>query len=123
MPIPEVHERKPALVLSGGGAYGAYEVGVIKALADASSPAAGGAPLAPTLISGTSVGGFNASVLAARAAGGLGAAVRHLEKIWMEDVADAPGRGNGVYRIRGNPMRLLDLRAIREPLSTMGSLA
>src|SRR5512144_2278047 len=99
MPIPLKTERKPALVLSGGGAYGAYEVGIIKALADGTSPGAGGSPLEPMLISGTSVGGFNASVLAARASEGLGAAAAHLEKVWMEDVADAAGRGNGVYRI------------------------
>jgi NTE family protein len=47
-----------ALVLSGGGAYGAFSVGVIKALFAGRSPSTGYQPLQPGIFTGTSVGAF-----------------------------------------------------------------
>ena len=55
---------KSALVLSGGGAYGTYEVGVIKALFEGNCPSTSGVRLDPEVDSGTSVGNYNAVFLA-----------------------------------------------------------
>jgi len=63
--------RKSALVLSGGGAYGAYEVGVIKALFEGRSPSTTGTALDPDIFAGASVGGFNAAVLAMNDGGAI----------------------------------------------------
>src|SRR5262245_39658994 len=85
-----------ALVLSGGGAFGAYEVGIIKALYEKS-------PFTAGVLTGTSVGAFNATVLAMD--GGTSAAIRHLERIWLDEIAEIrPGRWNGVLRFRGDPL-------------------
>lgn len=55
-----------ALVLAGGGARGAYEVGVVEYLIDAVAPEVG-VPLPFDLLTGTSAGAVNAGVLAASA--------------------------------------------------------
>ena len=108
--------RKVGLVLSGGGAFGAYEVGAIKALYSGQSPATASAPLDPDVFSGTSVGNFNAAVLAMNK-GGAQASAKRLHDIWTNDVADNDdGRGNGVYRMRGNPADYLDPRVPGGPL-------
>src|SRR5438128_1634762 len=51
-----------ALVLSGGGSYGAYEAGVIKALI-AGAPGYSNSPVDPAIITATSAGAFNAAAL------------------------------------------------------------
>jgi predicted acylesterase/phospholipase RssA len=61
--------EQEAVVLSGGGAKGAYEVGVLQALIAGQSPATGYRPLEPAIYTGTSVGAYNVSFLAAK--GGL----------------------------------------------------
>jgi NTE family protein len=53
------------IVLSGGGARGAYEVGVLQGIVDALGPAATRAPF--QVIAGTSVGAINGAWLAANA--------------------------------------------------------
>jgi NTE family protein len=61
---PPVRALKQALVLSGGGALGAYEAGVVEALA-ARYGTAEGRQLGPyELIAGTSIGAFNAYLVA-----------------------------------------------------------
>lgn len=70
---------KNALILSGGGARAAYQVGVLKALAhllpeDAPSPF--------PIICGTSAGAINAVSLAAHE-GSFASAVQRLESIWL----------------------------------------
>lgn len=101
----ETHRRKTALVLSGGGAYGAYEVGVLKALLSGRSPATGFEPLVPDIVTGTSVGAYNASFLVARLAGSGARAAEELEQTWLERIAGGPGRcGNGVFRVRLDPL-------------------
>ena len=77
------------LVLSGGGANAAFEVGVVAALADAG--------LVPHVLSGTSAGALNAAGLAA----GFDAA--RLERLWLSV------RDRDVYRLRGDLWRLLDV--------------
>jgi NTE family protein len=120
--MPNDAGKKTAVVLSGGGAYGAYEIGVLKALFAGKSPATGGAALDPDIFVGTSVGGFNAAVLAMNKGGATGA-IAHLERIWRDHVADkGDGRGNGVYRIRGNPLDYFDPRLPATPMAQLERL-
>jgi NTE family protein len=71
--------RRPlcALVLPGGGARGAYQVGVLKALAEFPSPHGNPFPI----ICGTSAGAINAAVLASHAHE-FSVGAERLEKFW-----------------------------------------
>ncbi|MFO0674992.1 MAG: patatin-like phospholipase family protein [Polyangiaceae bacterium] len=74
--------RKLAMVLSGGGARGAYEVGVLWYVFDELSRLRG-APPRVEILSGTSVGAINACYLAAHLADpALG--LRRLVELWSE---------------------------------------
>src|SRR5258708_1348975 len=99
--------RKVALVLSGGGANRASEVGVVKALLAGRSPATDFQPLAPDIVSGTSIGALNAAFLVSQWAELGAAAGGALERLWLERLAGGI-RGNGVFRLRGNPLDLAD---------------
>jgi NTE family protein len=72
------YENREALVLAGGGARAAYQVGVLRAMADW-LPA--GAPCPFEVLVGTSAGAINAASLAARA-GNFRDAVDWLERVW-----------------------------------------
>ena len=71
------NKMKTGLVLQGGGARGAYQIGVLKAVAEIiklrRSPF--------SIISGASVGAINAAPLAA-SSGDFQRGVQHLEKLW-----------------------------------------
>jgi NTE family protein len=109
-------EPRHALVLSGGGGNGAYEVGVARALFDGASPVTRFAPLTPQIYTGTSVGAFNAAYLAQDWASGPQAA-RALEEVWRRQVADSLAScGNGVYRLRGDPLRWIDPGCAAQPV-------
>ncbi|MBT8138826.1 MAG: patatin-like phospholipase family protein [Gammaproteobacteria bacterium] len=69
---------KTGLVLSGGGARGAYQVGVLKAIADL-HPKHASNPF--SIISGTSAGAINAVALAA-SANNFRLGVKKVEKLW-----------------------------------------
>ncbi|MDJ0709309.1 MAG: patatin-like phospholipase family protein [Woeseiaceae bacterium] len=69
---------KTALVLPGGGARGAFQVGVLKAIAELLPR---GSPNPFPVISGTSAGAVNSIVLASRAHS-LRMAVAELERVW-----------------------------------------
>jgi NTE family protein len=73
------------LVLSGGGAKGAYQVGIIKALEELKVPIAG--------IAGASIGALNGAVVAS--SGSLSEAVQRLEKLWVA-IADDPPLGKKI---------------------------
>ena len=79
--LPALAGVGAGLVLSGGGAKGAYQVGVIKCLADH------GVRL--SAIAGTSVGALNGAVIAATP--DLGSATDRLEDIWRERLSTIPG--------------------------------
>jgi predicted acylesterase/phospholipase RssA len=75
---PDLPFRRVALVLTGGGALGAYEVGVLRVLETLK--------LVPTLIVGVSIGAINAvSWLAA------GYDAGPIERVWRESRAEALG--------------------------------
>jgi predicted acylesterase/phospholipase RssA len=67
-------QMKTALVLSGGGMFGAYQAGVWKALAD---------KFAPDIVVGASVGALNGWYIAA------GAGPKELEQSWLDPANSA----------------------------------
>jgi len=76
----------PGVVLSGGGANGAYEIGVLKALFRGESPATGHQPLEPGVIAATSIGAFNSAVLLSTYTDSWSQAISALEKVWLERI-------------------------------------
>jgi NTE family protein len=94
--------RRPkiGLVLTGGGARAAYQIGVLRAISDL-LPKTVNAPFA--IISGTSAGAINAAVLAANA-GNFRGAVHRLMTVWRNFHCDSIYRADpvGAY---GNSLR------------------
>lgn len=76
---PRPASSSSALILSGGGARAAYQVGVLKALAEL-LPEGAANPF--PIICGTSAGAINAVTLAAHE-GSFASAVAYLEGIWL----------------------------------------
>ena len=125
------------VVLSGGGADGAYGVGVLKALSSGMSPASRPseeaylpAPaeeafpaLRPRVFTGTSIGSFNAAFLVARWRRLGTSSIAELESFWLDRFSE--GRhGNGGYRVRFNPADLADPRRyVPNPLSPFFDLS
>lgn len=70
--------KRTAIVLPGGGARSAYQVGVLKAMASAVPR---GAPLPFGIVTGTSAGGILAALLADHA-GDFHAGVEEIERFW-----------------------------------------
>lgn len=99
-------EVKQAAVLSGGGADGAYGVGVIKALAAGQIPrGVSERPFDPEIFTGTSIGSFNASFLTAQWDHFGTASAGNLERVWLKLLAEGP-HGNGAFRFKGDPLSL-----------------
>ncbi|MCY7316817.1 MAG: patatin-like phospholipase family protein [Rubrivivax sp.] len=134
-----------ALVLSGGGARAAYQVGVLRALAGLRRKASGPRSQASNpfgIICGTSAGAINASVLAAQA-DRFDATVEVLTKVWQNCSAEQVYRADslGVIRTgaqwltmlsvgwviarwrRAKPRSLLDNTPLAEMLERMVPLA
>lgn len=102
--MAETNGNVPGLILSGGGAYAAYEVGVIRALFSGQSPSTNYRPLCPHVIAGTSAGAFNAAVIASVPELDPVSAADHLADVWLDELADVDDNcGNGVFRFRANP--------------------
>jgi NTE family protein len=74
----DTDSKKAALVLPGGGARGAFQVGVLKALAEC-MPKGARSPF--SVLSGTSAGAINSVVLANKAHR-FGLGVAELERVW-----------------------------------------
>ncbi|MBM3735985.1 MAG: hypothetical protein FJW39_09385 [Acidobacteria bacterium] len=109
-PDPEV----PALVLSGGGALAAFEVGVLSAMAETAA--------VPAVITGASAGAYNAAFIAAHAGGGFQSAAAQLEQIWTKRIA-GPFSDNGVIRIRGDFDWMLDpARFLSDPVTPVATM-
>lgn len=93
-----------AVILSGGGASGAYEVGVLKGLFAGDSAATDYQPLIPEIFTGTSIGAYNASLLVAEMINGASSAISYLEHIWLDVMPQDDNRGhNFIARYRGDP--------------------
>jgi NTE family protein len=120
-----------ALILPGAGARGAYQVGVLKAIARI-LPKRSSNPF--PIIAGTSAGAINATVLASRAQN-FAHAVRDMEAVWSNFSADQIFRTNSLSMLRsslhwfvaivfgglgvGNPESLLDNEPLRELLKRL----
>jgi predicted acylesterase/phospholipase RssA len=108
-----------AVVLSGGGAFGAYEVGVMKALFEGRVSNTRG-PLEVGVFTGTSVGAFSSAIMAMQGGTPGGDALARLEQIWLDKIAAIP---NGVMRFLPDPLPYLNPLAMaahpRRALETM----
>jgi NTE family protein len=105
---------RSALILSGGGANGAYEIGVMKALVGGLSPSTGRRPLEPDAIAATSIGAFNGAVVLSNLDRHWPGAVDALERIWVDRIAAASHAvRNGVLRYRLNPLDYLGTEWMR----------
>ena len=124
----EGHEGHAALVLTGGGARAAYQVGVLNAIRELRGKRAGN-PF--PILCGTSAGAINATALAVHASD-FGRAVRHIDRIWrglhVQDVYrvdPAALLGSGVrwgsalftgWMVRQTPRALLDNAPLQDLL-------
>lgn len=124
-----VTATRKALVLPGAGARGAYQVGVLKAIAEI-LPKNAQNPFA--IISGTSAGAINGAVLASRAAH-FQRAVAEMESVWANFAVDQVFRTDNWTMLKssmhwlatlvagglgkGNPISLLDSTPLRELLT------
>jgi predicted acylesterase/phospholipase RssA len=100
------------VILSGGGANGAYEVGVLKALLTGQSPATEYQPLDPDIFSGTSVGAFNTAFLVSMWDTHGHAAISNLETMWLSRMSNESrtSPASGGYRYLANPLEFFDPR-------------
>lgn len=89
-------DDRDALVLSGGGARGAYQVGVLKAIAEW-LPA--DAPCPFEVLVGTSAGALNAAAVAAHA-DSMREAVRTLEDVWSNFRVEQVIRADALTMLR-----------------------
>lgn len=111
------------VVLSGGGANGAYEVGILKALIHGASPATGHRPIDPDVYTGTSVGAFNAALMVSRPGTPAAAVIAELEDLWLNRIANSLlSCGNGVFRVRGLPFQGFDPGCLLRPFETLAHL-
>ncbi len=120
---------RKALVLPGAGARGAYQIGVLKAIARLLPERA---PNPFSVICGTSAGAINAAVLAGRAAS-FERAIADMEQVWANFSADQVYRTDNWTMLktslhwlgaavfgglgRSNPVSLLDNTPLRELLT------
>ena len=136
--MPELHPLT-GLVLTGGGARAAYQVGVLKALADIRRSVTAQKSNPFPVISGTSAGAINAAALACRADDFVGA-VDGLCKVWENFTAEQVYRADslGVIRTgargltmmsigwviarwrRARPRSLLDNQPLEQLLNRLG---
>lgn len=119
-------EHRQAVILSGGGANGAYEVGVLKALLSGQSPATEHQPLEPDIFTGTSVGAFNAAFLVSLWETHGAASISNLEAAWLNRLARESRRDTASegYRFLANPLEFFDPRNFfSNPVASFGRLA
>ncbi|HYU33743.1 MAG TPA: patatin-like phospholipase family protein [Thermoanaerobaculia bacterium] len=115
---------KIAVVQSGGGAKGAYALGVMRAILSGASASTGYRPCDPEIYTGTSVGAYNAAIMASRPGQPPLAVLDLLERIWRQSIANTPGGcGNGVFRLRGLPIQELEPGCLLHPVSSATQFA
>lgn len=112
-------------VLSGGGATGAYEVGVLKALLLGHSLVTERRPPGVKSIAATSIGTFNATVLLSHHDGRTwDGAVAALESTWLDRVSASRAISpNGVFRYRPNFLEWMNPSEWIRPWQPASSLA
>ena len=100
---------KLGVVLSGGGAKGAYEAGFLKALSEFD--------IQPDAIAGTSIGALNGSVYSANK--NIKDVAIFLEKIW-KDLANTPALQFDKIKVFKN---IVDVVTFFSPLAPVGKVA
>ena len=105
-------KHRQAVILSGGSANGAYEVGVLKALLTGQSPATEHQVLDPDIFTGTSVGAFNAAFLVSLWETHGQASISNLETTWLNRLSRESRRDTASegYRFLANPLEFFDPR-------------
>lgn len=99
--------RRTALILSGGFAFGAYQVGVMLALFSGRCEHINRRPLAIDSLTGTSIGAVNAALLLSAGTNNLYRAAEFLRDVYLHELASSPDTcGRGAIRLRGNPANL-----------------
>ncbi|HEV7517606.1 MAG TPA: patatin-like phospholipase family protein, partial [Thermoanaerobaculia bacterium] len=122
-PAARQADRESAIILSGGGAKGAYSVGVMKAILSGASPSTFYQPLDPAVYTGSSVGAYNAAIMGSQPGKSPVAAVEQLEKLWRGPIAEGPGDcGNGIFRLRGLPVQGFEPGCFRNPVGNLLAL-
>lgn len=126
--LPEISSMHcpQGVVFSSGGANGAYEVGVLKALLNGKSPATQMRPIDPAVFVGSSIGALNSAFMVSHAADYAAmSAVHGLERLWLEQLAASNhDYGNGAFRVRENPLRFFDPRnLLANPFSSLSQFA
>jgi predicted acylesterase/phospholipase RssA len=116
--------QRHAIVLTGTGANAAYEVGVMRAILQGTWGQASNPPVDPQAYCGTSIGAFNAAIMAARAPMGPAAAIDRLRRVWEDRIAvSRAASATGFFRIRAEPTQYftasLDLASQIEPMVEM----
>lgn len=122
-------DHRTALILPGGGARGAFQVGVLKALAEMMPK---GSPNPFSVISGTSAGAINSIVLASKARR-FRVAVAELDRVWANFTSEQVFRTDHLTMLKsslhwlaaivfggflvGTPKSLLDNSPLRALLS------
>lgn len=116
---------KHAVILSGGGASGAFEVGVLKGLFGGDSPATNYTPLIPDVFAGTSIGAYNAALLVSEIGSRGSEVIELLESIWVDILPQDDNTGhNFVARYRGDPFEYLNPNLVgRHPITDSLQLA
>ncbi|UZD64629.1 patatin-like phospholipase family protein [Marinobacter sp. AN1] len=84
-----LQSTKLGLVLSGGGAKGAYQAGVLRYLAEQD--------IQPDAVSGASIGSLNGSVVAGSR--NVHEAAETLERVWHEVAESSPLKMDALARI------------------------
>jgi len=111
-----------ALILSGGGAQAAYEVGVMSGLLTGQSPATEYVPIHPSVLIGTSAGSINGALFLSSMGAGAAEATKYMEEVWTQDMATTPGScGGGIYRLRTDFLNAACLLA--HPLNSLANIA
>ena len=111
-------ERRHAVVLSGGGGYGAYEIGVLRALLSGESASTGYRAVDPAVVTGTSAGAFNAALLCSSPVGtDAMTALDYVEDVWLNAITGDEYCGNNVLRFRGDLSTLLHPECAATPVA------
>lgn len=109
--------RRTAIVLSGGGARGAYEAGVLSYLHE-ELPRVLGRPVQFDIVTGTSVGAIHAAFLAAH--GDEPDATTRLREVWLSLSVEKVFGARGLADMVRLPLRLLGLGGPAAPLPATG---
>jgi len=112
------NRKKHAIILSGGGAKGAYEIGVMEAIFSGSVRCLEKKDVDPVVFAGTSVGSYNAAYLVSQRGKLAKDALLDLKAIWKTQIGSNYSRPNGVLRFRANPMEGMEIdRLLAAPLA------